>query len=385
MNILFVYSNNIDPHSGGVQRITNSLGNYLCEKGHKAYYLSTHSKSNRENSFSLPNIRYTLSQENNTFLIELLGSLKINVIINQSGISRPISELLNSVRLHCNVKIITCIHNAIFGGTSNFGITHKKILRRYHLEWSVPIFSLRLIKKLFESLYIWKNRNHYKAILLQSDYVVLLSETMKKEFQLMVGKNAVDKVVIIPNFIEYPLLYTDKKENKVVYVGRIDTTYKRTDLVVEIWKKVFLAFPDWSLHIIGEGEDFDLIKNMVNSMKVKNVVFEGKKDPISYYQKASILMMTSCSESFGLVLPESMSYGVVPIAFDAFENIHDIIDDMKSGCLVPPFDIQAYSETLTDLMTSTTFRSELSNAARLKSSKFYKSDIALLWEKVICQ
>lgn len=51
--------------------------------------------------------------------------------------------------------------------------------------------------------------------------------------------------------------------------------------------------------------------------------------------------MTSDLEGFGLVVIESMSYGVVPVVYGSYEAIYDIIDNGKSGLITPiPYNSQ---------------------------------------------
>ena len=64
------------------------------------------------------------------------------------------------------------------------------------------------------------------------------------------------------------------------------------------------------------------------------------------FKLATILCMTSASESFGLVLVEAMSYGVIPFAFNSFPAVTDIIQNGINGFLVEPFDIEQYAERL---------------------------------------
>lgn len=60
-------------------------------------------------------------------------------------------------------------------------------------------------------------------------------------------------------------------------------------------------------------------------------------DVAKYYEESEILVMTSIFEGFGLVLTEAMSRGCIPIAFDSFKSVHDIVDSGRNGMLIKPF------------------------------------------------
>ena len=51
-----------------------------------------------------------------------------------------------------------------------------------------------------------------------------------------------------------------------------------------------------------------------------------------------------------MVLMEAMQMGVVPIAFNSFESVYDIIDDRLNGIIVENNDIDMYVKQLKWLM-----------------------------------
>jgi glycosyltransferase involved in cell wall biosynthesis len=88
--------------------------------------------------------------------------------------------------------------------------------------------------------------------------------------------------------------------------------------------------------------------------------------------------MTSDFEGFGMVLIEAQSYGVVPIAFNCFSSIDQIILNEKSGKIIDDFDIDNYQKELEKLLTTSSlddFAAEAINHA----NTFEKSIIAEKW------
>ena len=61
---------------------------------------------------------------------------------------------------------------------------------------------------------------------------------------------------------------------------------------------------------------------------IKNIYFEGNKNPLPYYQKASVFLMTSALEGWGLTITEAQQFGVVPVAFDSYPSLHEVIEIM---------------------------------------------------------
>ena len=66
---------------------------------------------------------------------------------------------------------------------------------------------------------------------------------------------------------------------------------------------------DWKLVIVGSGSDENNYKSYVAENDIKNIYFEGNKNPLPYYQKASVFLMTSALESWGLTITEAQQFG----------------------------------------------------------------------------
>ena len=75
-----------------------------------------------------------------------------------------------------------------------------------------------------------------------------------------------------------------------------------------------------------------------------------------------------------------MHYGVVPLAFNSYANVGDIIDDKVTGFIIPPFNIEAYADKISCLIENESLRSQMSDAAVQKSEKFALSKIGVMWE-----
>ena len=73
-----------------------------------------------------------------------------------------------------------------------------------------------------------------------------------------------------------------------------------------------------------------------------------------------------------------MQYGVVPIAFDSFASVHDIIDK-NCGVLVKPFDLDMYAEAIDSLMLNPTLLHKMSSSVRRKSESFTLEKIGKKW------
>ena len=86
--------------------------------------------------------------------------------------------------------------------------------------------------------------------------------------------------------------------------------------------------------IIGDGPDFELIKNKVEeyNLSAKVILTGRKKNPFSYVSASDCFLMCSRYEPFGLVVLESLILGV-PVLSCEVASIKEIMND-KYGIIV---------------------------------------------------
>ena len=183
--------------------------------------------------------------------------------------------------------------------------------------------------------------------------------------------------------INNPILPIDQpkicpKEKLVVWCGRNEYGHKRLDRMLQIWRKLWHRHPDWQLVVLGGGNS-QRFKELCELHNIHNVTFAGFQQPEDYYARASILCMTSASEGWGMVLVEAQSYGCVPVAYESFASLRDIIIDGENGMIIPPFNEYKYIEELEKLINGIDLRKQMSENARKSVSRFCASDIADLW------
>ena len=176
------------------------------------------------------------------------------------------------------------------------------------------------------------------------------------------------------------------KKKQLLYVGRMDLANKNVNRIVETWEKIYHKYNDWELLLVGDGPDKKQLVDYVREHSVGNVVFAGfqKDPPIEYFANASVFLLTSDLEGFGLVVIESMSYGAVPIVYGSYEAIYDIIDDGKSGFILPkPFNSQILAEKMEFLIENEVQRRNMSIEAIKKSKSFTLDVVIKKWYEVL--
>jgi glycosyltransferase involved in cell wall biosynthesis len=181
------------------------------------------------------------------------------------------------------------------------------------------------------------------------DAYTVLCESYKNETIAALGLDPAASHIFAIENPEYSVSDVNyDKEKIVLFCGRFENWSKRIDRLLRIWGKVQDLMPDWRLVLVGNGENWDMLKKMADRMGLKRVHFEGRKTNVAdYYRKASVVALTSQTEGWPLALTEAQAQGCIAIAFDCSSGVKAVLAHEKGcGICVPSFDEDKYAEEL---------------------------------------
>lgn len=218
------------------------------------------------------------------------------------------------------------------------------------------------------------------------DYFVLVSESLRN-FYAEALRRSDCKCVYIPNMIdEIPDKVSKLIDKKIVSIGRLSKEKAPLDLL-KVFSILHTNYKDWKLEIIGDGvlkeemEDFIRLHHLEDSIHLAG--FQGKDYINKVLNKSSIYLMTSETESFGIVLLEAMSHGVPCIAFDSAEGAREIISSGDNGYLIKNRNYVAMVKKIEDLIKNPKERKRVGLAGRSSIEK-YKGDVVCdMWVNLI--
>lgn len=172
--------------------------------------------------------------------------------------------------------------------------------------------------------------------------------------------------------------------NKILYVGRVENAIKNVFDVFKVWQLVSKNNELWSLQIVGDGSDLEKCKTFVNDNLIPRVEFYGNRNDIDkFYMEAQFLLLTSIHEGWSMVVMEAMSYGCIPLVYDSYEAVRDIIDDDTNGFIIPPYRYDLMAEKIQQLIDNKSEIHCISEAAKEKVKIFSPDIISQQWEKLL--
>ncbi|MBQ9018997.1 MAG: glycosyltransferase [Bacilli bacterium] len=222
----------------------------------------------------------------------------------------------------------------------------------------------------------YKYANNVSRSAKRLDYLVLVSSELQKFYAKELQKSNC-MCIYIPNSIEnLPKKKADLKNPKLISVGRLSKEKGYIDLL-KVYKRLVKNNPEWTLDIVGDGAERASIEDYIKKNDLDGVRlhgFQGKDYIDKLLNSSSIYLMTSYTESFGIVLIEAMSHGVPCIAYDSAEGAREIINSGENGYLIKNRNLEAMVMKIEDLINNKEERIKLGKQAR-ESVKKYTSDV----------
>ena len=381
MNILFLAYFPMEPSVGGIQRVTDILVKELVRRGHDVSCLSLQLGPEAKDVPIAPQYYINVEQDTNweKHFEELINERKIEYIINQSP-----NTLTNRVLklLKTKAKIVSVFHTQPF---LNDDITRRQILntRTYNFKQ----FSFKYLSFLFPHIRSLVFGLYEKQTILNtltvSDKVCFISERFFSRVLHHIPDFPKEKLAAINNPNTFvPNESESKKENLIVWVGRVENGIINTIDFVKIWEMLYNNHPSWNAIVAGDGNDLEIVKKYAYNHQIANIQFIGRcSDVESLYQRAKIVVVTSFSESWCMVLTEGLAHGCVVCAYDTYETVHDIINGSNGFVSTP--NPKAMAAKLDLLMNKPKELEKMSKATFNSIKEYNVESIVNQWEQLL--
>lgn len=218
----------------------------------------------------------------------------------------------------------------------------------------------------------WLYRQFFKGI-----QIILLAEPLYADMQQFVKR---EQVLFCPNGIP-----ESSPTNKAPQKGSLPHIFFLSNLLID---KGVLTLLDACKLLKEQGYMFqcDFVGGETADMNAERfkqeciqreiadyVTYHGRKygeEKLTFFQQADIFVLPTFNECFPLVLLEAMEQGL-PCVSSAIGGTPEIVDEGKTGFLVPCRKVQPLAERIGLLLKDETLRKQLGKAGRAKFEREY--------------
>jgi len=354
MKILYI-TNSIKG-SGGLERVLAVKASYLADKFNYKVHILTLNDGNNEQFFKF--------SSNITFHdIKVSGNPVTYFIKYRRGIKNTIKKIKPDVISVCDDGLKGMLFPILIG---------KKIPVIYerHATLNLNFISInKIIKYCSKKLMVFSAKKF--------DAFIILTEGNKKDWKSVC-------CTVIPNpspFSNKNTSLIENKENVVLAVGS-QSYNKGYDRLFLSWEIIQKQHPHWQLKIYGKENLALKLQKEINELNLQKSIFLEKpiKKIEEIYNKASIFVLPSRSEGFGMVLIEAMSFGVPCVSFDCPHGPADIIKNGEDGFLVKNGNIHHFSKAIIELIEKKEKRIKMGANAKENIKRYAPDAIVPLWD-----
>jgi glycosyltransferase involved in cell wall biosynthesis len=187
-------------------------------------------------------------------------------------------------------------------------------------------------------------------------------------------------------------LFGVPKNNILIGMVSSLTAVKGHTVALKILKKlVEKRITDVRLIIVGDGPQFESIKNQVESMKLdKYVIFTGRRSDVkNILDILDIYLMTSLKEGMPISLLEAMGSGLPVVTSNVGDIKHAIVHG-ENGFIHEPDDISGFGDSILSLIKDKDLRLKIGISAQRTVKEKYSArtmagNYCKLYRKVIAQ
>ena len=198
----------------------------------------------------------------------------------------------------------------------------------------------------------------------------------------------IEKIKIKSN--DYSEIKADEKklleDNYIIMVSRLELKMKDFNTLIKAFKIVNQKRKDIKLYLLGEGPDREKIENMIKNEDLQEYIklLGVKRNPYTWIKNSKLLVHSSKSEGFGLVLVEALILKRIIVSTNCKVGPREILDNGKYGSLVEVGNYNVMAQEILELLQENSIKKEryLSNIDK-SVERFDKRNIIKHIERVL--
>jgi len=213
---------------------------------------------------------------------------------------------------------------------------------------------------------IWYKNPVGKLVYLASHAVHTIAVASKNEKRL-IANNIPNSPVLKKFKLVYNGTFDNYRQSKKT-IDFISTARLVTDKgigeLIKAFEKIVKEYPSATLAIVGDGPEREKFKRQAAS--IPGITFYGHQaEPLKFLEKSKIFVLPTHHEAFGIAVVEACMEELAVIATD-IGGIPEIIDNGKSGLLVPVKDSDSLHKAMDQVYRDTRLQRTFGMNARQK-------------------
>lgn len=191
------------------------------------------------------------------------------------------------------------------------------------------------------------------------------------------------KIVIMPNFIDTKNIKPSILEEKIIIaVGRLEVE-KDFHSLIKAYDLVAKKYPDWQLHIYGDGSLKADLQDFINKKGLSDkVILKGAvKNIYEQYSKASIYVHTAVYEGFGFTILEAMAHQLPIVALESVGGVKVLVKDNENGFLIKNRDTELMADKIGELISNNELRKRMGAKSQMIANEYSQENIMEKWHQ----
>ncbi|MCP4603766.1 MAG: glycosyltransferase family 4 protein [Proteobacteria bacterium] len=348
-------------YSGGGQRSTHQLALEMAGRGHEVTVVYTKAPLEK---IELP--------DNLTYSVRFASSIGLKS--SPRAVLRPLNALTVARVVS---EIITDKGNTIVHSQGEEGALIPKLKNRHCFQFAVtpryPAYPKALLDKrvsLLRKTALFAFDAKYLVLghaLKNADVCCPTSRASLNHIRLAFG-TSVSKCRIIPNGVAPCFLNVARKWNAylgpVLFFGRMAASKGANTLIEALG---LLKDDGPSAILVGRGDELPRLKRKAEALGLLGRVsfkdWKDQKQIAKQLSRASMAVLPSREESFGNAMVEAMAAGT-PLITTRVGSIPEVVDENRTGLLVPPDDPKKLASAIRTLSTNINQAEAMGRAGR---------------------